>query len=62
MKIQNLPIFTAEKGKVVHFSADSDTKKVTKTDILFPEDRKTELFNIVVADIGNHGANNVITG
>ena len=56
MKIQNLPIFTAEKGKVVHFSADSDTKKVTKTDILFPEDRKTELFNIVVADIVNHGA------
>ena len=34
-EIRNCPIFVAENGKVVHISADSDTKIVNKMEIPF---------------------------
>ena len=53
-EIGNCPIFVAENGNVVHISADSDTKIVNETEISFLEGRKTEIVNIIVADIGNY--------
>ena len=50
------PIFVAENGNVVHISADPDTNIVNKTKISFTEDRKTEIVNTIVTDIGNHRA------
>ena len=48
------PIFVAENGNVVHISADSDTKIVNETEIPFSEDRKTEIFELFVTDIGHY--------
>ena len=53
-KIGNCPIFVAENGNVVQISADSDTKIVNETEISFSEGQKTEIVNIIVADIGNY--------
>ena len=53
-EVGNCLIFVAENGNVVHISADSDTKIVNETEISFSEGRKTEIVDIVVADIGNY--------
>ena len=53
-EIGNCPIFVAENGNVVHILADSDTKIVNKAEIFFSEGRKTEIVNLIVADIGNY--------
>ena len=52
--VGNCPIFVAENGNIVHISADSDTKIVNETENSFSEGWKTEIINIIVADIGNH--------
>ena len=52
-EIGNCPIFVAENGNVVHISADSATKSVNETEISFSEGRKTEIVNIIVANIRN---------
>ena len=53
-EVGNCSIFVAENVNVVHISADSDTKIVNKTEISISESRKTEIVNIIVADIGNY--------
>ena len=55
-EIVNCLTFVAENGNLVHISADLDTKIVTETEISFSEGRKTEIVNIIVADIGNYGS------
>ena len=50
----NRPIFVADNGNVVHILADLDTQIVNETEIPFSEDRKTEIVNIMVTDIGNY--------
>ena len=52
-EVGNCPIFVAGNGNLVHISADSDTNIVNETEISFAEGRKTEIFNIIVTDIGN---------
>ena len=52
--IGNCPIFVAENGNVVHNSADPDTKIENETEISSWEGRKTEIVNMIVADIGNY--------
>ena len=54
MQWRNCPIFVAEKGNVVHISADLDTEIVSETEISFSEGWKTEIVNIIVTDIGNY--------
>ena len=53
-EVGNCPIFVAENVNVVLISADSDTKVVNETEISFSDGRKTEIFNIIVTDIGNY--------
>ena len=52
--VGNCPIFVAEKGNVVHISADPDTQIVNETEISISEGRKTDIVNIIATDIGNH--------
>ena len=53
-EIGNCPIFVAENGNVVPISTDSDTKIVNEMEISFSEVRKTNIINMIVADIGNY--------
>ena len=43
-EVENCPIFLA----------DFDTKIVNETEISLSDDRKTEIVNIIVTDIGNY--------
>ena len=54
MEVGNCPIFMAENGNIAYISRILDTKTVIERKYYILEDRKMEIVNVVVTDIGNH--------
>ena len=47
-------VFIVENGETLHILVDSDTKKVKEEKMLFSKAQKSEIFDVIVTDIGNH--------